>query len=185
MISIASAWAVASPREASQQLITSLSACVTRIASRRFVTRPTTGRRWRSRRRRPVTVRHLSEGIDAEGEVVARSDVRPTLDEVEAVLPQFTGPIEQALRDRPDAARAEVERARARQLVEQGAIDLHRLAREVAEYAATCRSLYFGSSHSTPTVWIAFAGWRGRSARLIVAVGLRPSHRRGCRDSCR
>ena len=34
-------------------------------------------------------------GLDAEGEVVATSDVRPTLAEVEAVLPQFTGPIEQ------------------------------------------------------------------------------------------
>jgi len=34
-------------------------------------------------------------GLDAEGEAVATSDVRPTLAEVEAVLPQFTGPIEQ------------------------------------------------------------------------------------------
>ena len=34
-------------------------------------------------------------GLDAEGEVVAASDVRPTLAEVEAVLPRFTGPIEQ------------------------------------------------------------------------------------------
>ena len=34
-------------------------------------------------------------GLDAEGEVVATSDVRPTLTEIEAVLPRFTGPIEQ------------------------------------------------------------------------------------------
>ncbi|NIJ38008.1 tRNA pseudouridine55 synthase [Sphingopyxis panaciterrae] len=34
-------------------------------------------------------------GLDAEGEVVATSDIRPTLADVEAVLPQFTGPIEQ------------------------------------------------------------------------------------------
>ncbi len=34
-------------------------------------------------------------GLDAEGDVVAVSDVRPTLAEVEAVLPRFTGPIEQ------------------------------------------------------------------------------------------
>ncbi len=33
--------------------------------------------------------------LDGEGEVVARSGVRPTLAEVEAVLPGFTGPIEQ------------------------------------------------------------------------------------------
>lgn len=34
-------------------------------------------------------------GLDAEGEVVATSDVRPTLADIEAVLPRFTGPIEQ------------------------------------------------------------------------------------------
>ena len=34
-------------------------------------------------------------GLDAEGEIVASSDVRPTLAEIEAVLPRFTGPIEQ------------------------------------------------------------------------------------------
>jgi len=34
-------------------------------------------------------------GLDAEGEVVASSDARPTLAEVVAVLPRFTGPIEQ------------------------------------------------------------------------------------------
>ncbi|WP_077147163.1 tRNA pseudouridine(55) synthase TruB [Sphingopyxis sp. KK2] len=36
-----------------------------------------------------------TDGLDAEGAVVATSDVRPTLDEVVAVLPRFTGPIEQ------------------------------------------------------------------------------------------
>ncbi len=34
-------------------------------------------------------------GLDAEGEVVVSSDARPTLAEVVAVLPRFTGPIEQ------------------------------------------------------------------------------------------
>ena len=34
-------------------------------------------------------------GLDAEGEVVATSDVRPTLADIEAVVPRFTGPIEQ------------------------------------------------------------------------------------------
>ena len=36
-----------------------------------------------------------TDTLDAEGEVVARSDVRPTLAEIEAVLPRFTGQIEQ------------------------------------------------------------------------------------------
>jgi len=33
--------------------------------------------------------------LDTEGEVIATSDVRPTFGDVEAVLPRFTGPIEQ------------------------------------------------------------------------------------------
>jgi tRNA pseudouridine55 synthase len=36
-----------------------------------------------------------TSSLDAEGEVVATSDVRPTMADVEAVLPRFTGPIEQ------------------------------------------------------------------------------------------
>ena len=36
-----------------------------------------------------------TDSLDLEGEVIATSDVRPTLAEVEAVLPRFTGPIEQ------------------------------------------------------------------------------------------
>jgi len=34
-------------------------------------------------------------GLDAEGEVVATSDVRPTREEIKAVLQRFTGPVEQ------------------------------------------------------------------------------------------
>lgn len=36
-----------------------------------------------------------TSGLDAEGEVVATSQVRPTLEQVQQVLAQFTGPIEQ------------------------------------------------------------------------------------------
>ena len=36
-----------------------------------------------------------TSGLDAEGEVVATSDHRPTLADIEAILPDFTGPIEQ------------------------------------------------------------------------------------------
>ena len=36
-----------------------------------------------------------TDTLDLEGKVVATSDVRPTLRQVEAVLPRFTGPIEQ------------------------------------------------------------------------------------------
>jgi len=36
-----------------------------------------------------------TDTLDLEGQIVAESDVRPTLAEVEAVLPRFTGPIDQ------------------------------------------------------------------------------------------
>ena len=36
-----------------------------------------------------------TSGLDAEGEIVATSDIRPSLAQVEAVLTKFTGPIEQ------------------------------------------------------------------------------------------
>lgn len=36
-----------------------------------------------------------TDTLDLEGEVIAVSDVRPSLDQLQAVLPQFTGPIEQ------------------------------------------------------------------------------------------
>src|SRR3982751_1778098 len=36
-----------------------------------------------------------TDTLDAEGEIVATSDVRPGFDQIESVLPRFTGPIEQ------------------------------------------------------------------------------------------
>jgi len=36
-----------------------------------------------------------TDTLDAEGEAIETSDVRPTIDAIEAVLPRFTGPIEQ------------------------------------------------------------------------------------------
>src|SRR6478609_6356992 len=37
-----------------------------------------------------------TDTLDLEGAEIARSDVRPSLTEAEAILPRFTGPIEQA-----------------------------------------------------------------------------------------
>ncbi|QUM73679.1 tRNA pseudouridine(55) synthase TruB [Sphingopyxis granuli] len=57
-------------------------------------------------------------GLDAEGEVVATSDVRPTLAEIEAVLPRFTGPIEQVP---PAFSAIKVDGQRAYDLARKGA----------------------------------------------------------------
>ena len=78
-----------------------------------------------------------TDTLDSEGEVVARSDVRPTADEVEAVLARFTGEIEQvppaysALKIGGKAAYA---RARAGETVEIN-------ARRVTVHDLSCLSL--------------------------------------------
>jgi tRNA pseudouridine55 synthase len=42
-----------------------------------------------------ITFGEETDTLDAEGETIARSDTRPTQDEVKAILPRFTGEIEQ------------------------------------------------------------------------------------------
>lgn len=83
--------------------------------------------------------------LDTESEVTATSDVRPTLAQVEAVLPQFTGPIEQvppafsALK--VDGQRA-YHRARAGEVVELK-------ARSVVIHSLSIRSGSFDEDHVT------------------------------------
>ncbi|MEA3003593.1 MAG: tRNA pseudouridine55 synthase, partial [Sphingomonadales bacterium] len=59
-----------------------------------------------------------TDTLDAEGTVVARSDLRPTLAEVEAALPRFTGAIEQVP---PVYSALKVEGKRAYDLARSGA----------------------------------------------------------------
>ena len=77
-----------------------------------------------------------TDTLDLEGEVIATSDVRPTLAEVEAVLPRFTGPIEQVppafSAVRVDGKRA-YDRARAGEEVEMVARAVTIQALSVAE----------------------------------------------------
>src|SRR5438309_6218816 len=42
-----------------------------------------------------ISVGEETDTLDAEGQVVASSEIRPTLEQIEAVLPRFTGEIEQ------------------------------------------------------------------------------------------
>lgn len=60
-----------------------------------------------------------TSGLDAEGEIVARSDIRPTLTQVEAVLAQFTGPIAQIP---PAYSAIKVDGKRAYDLARAGAV---------------------------------------------------------------
>jgi tRNA pseudouridine55 synthase len=65
-----------------------------------------------------------TDTLDAEGQVFATSDVRPTLEQVEALLPRFTGAIEQvppAFSALKIGGKAAYSRARAGETVEMTA----------------------------------------------------------------
>lgn len=70
-------------------------------------------------------------GLDAEGEIVATSNHRPTWAEIEAVLPQFAGPIRQAP---PAFSAIKVDGKRAYDRARDGE-DVEMAAREVTIYA--------------------------------------------------
>lgn len=86
-------------------------------------------------------------GLDAEGDVVASSDVRPTPAELEAVLPRFTGPIEQVP---PAYSAIKVGGQRAYDLARKGE------AVEMKARAVTIYSLHAGldrASIAAPEEW--------------------------------
>jgi len=72
-----------------------------------------------------------TSGLDAEGEVVAMADYRPTLGQVEAVLSQFIGPIEQIP---PAYSAIKIDGKRAYDRARAGE-DVEMVARSVTVYA--------------------------------------------------
>ncbi len=82
-----------------------------------------------------------TDTLDLEGKVVAESDVRPTLAEVEAVLPQFTGPIDQVP---PAYSALKVDGARAYDLARKGETVV------LATRAITVHSLDASKNHPQP-----------------------------------
>ena len=93
-----------------------------------------------------------TDTLDLEGQVIAESPVRPTPDEIAAVLPRFTGPISQVppvySAIRVDGERA-YDRARAGEEVELAARDvvIHQLTLQAAE--ADCATLVAHVSKGT------------------------------------
>ena len=75
-------------------------------------------------------------GLDAEGDVVATSDVRPTLAEIEGVLARFTGPIEQIP---PAFSAIKIDGKRAYDLARAGEV-VEMKSREVTIYSLSVRS---------------------------------------------
>ncbi len=82
-----------------------------------------------------------SDTLDTEGAVIATSDVRPTQAQVEAVLPRFTGPIEQVP---PAYSALKVDGQRAYDLARAGA------AVELKARAVTIHSLALPPGQSDP-----------------------------------
>lgn len=74
-------------------------------------------------------------GLDAEGDVVATSDVRPTLEQIEAILPEFTGPIQQIP---PAFSAIKIDGKRAYDLARAG-LEVAMKAREVTVFALNTR----------------------------------------------
>lgn len=86
-----------------------------------------------------------TDTFDTEGPVIATSDVRPTLADVEAVLPRFTGPIEQVP---PAYSALKVGGQRAYDLARAGeAVELK--ARSVTIYALTILPGAVGADYVT------------------------------------
>jgi tRNA pseudouridine55 synthase len=76
-----------------------------------------------------------TDTLDIEGKAIAESDVRPTLEEIETVLPRFTGPIEQVP---PAFSALKVDGKRAYDLARAGE-DVELASRAVTVHALTIR----------------------------------------------
>ncbi|PEQ14397.1 tRNA pseudouridine(55) synthase TruB [Novosphingobium sp. PC22D] len=83
-----------------------------------------------------------TDTLDAEGAVIETSDVRPTLADIEAVLPRFTGPVEQVP---PAYSALKVDGQRAYDLARAGE-DVALKTRAVTIHALTLRPDEAGSS---------------------------------------
>jgi tRNA pseudouridine55 synthase len=85
-----------------------------------------------------------TSGLDAEGEVVATSDVRPTLEQVQQALAQFTGPIEQIP---PAYSAIKIDGKRAYDLARAGEV-VEMKSRAVTVYQLTiCRAELVSASY--------------------------------------
>ena len=119
-----------------------------------------------------VTFGAETDTLDLEGKVIAESAVRPTLAKVEAVLPRFTGPIEQVP---PIYSALKVDGERAYDLARAGeavvlasrSVTIHSLVCVREEGPHPTLSREGGRSLSAPSPSPAFAG-EGRDEGLLL-----------------
>ncbi|TPG56238.1 tRNA pseudouridine(55) synthase TruB [Sphingomonas glacialis] len=119
-----------------------------------------------------VTFGSETDTLDLEGKVIAESAVRPTLAQVEAVLPRFTGPIEQVP---PIYSALKVDGERAYDLARAGeavvlasrSVTVHSLVRVQEEGPHPTLSREGGRGLPAPPPSPAFAG-EGRDEGLLL-----------------
>lgn len=106
-----------------------------------------------------------TDTLDLEGKVIAESPVRPTLADVEAVLPRFTGPIEQVP---PAYSALKVDGMRAYDLARQGA------AVELKSRSVTIHALHVEAADADSVTLIATVskGTYIRSLARDIALAL-------------
>jgi len=106
-----------------------------------------------------------TDTLDLEGKVIAESPVRPTLADVEAVLPRFTGPIEQVP---PAYSALKVDGERAYDLARKGE------AVELKSRSVTIHSLQIEAAHADSVTLIASVskGTYIRSLARDIALAL-------------
>jgi tRNA pseudouridine55 synthase len=111
-----------------------------------------------------------TDTLDAEGKVVATSDVLPTDAEIDAVLPRFTGPIEQVP---PAYSALKVDGERAYNLARAGAevelasraVVVHALKKKESEASSSAESIAF-TAHVSKGTYI-----RSLARDIACAVG--------------
>ena len=117
-----------------------------------------------------------TDTLDLEGKVIAESDHRPTLAEIEAVLPRFTGPIEQVP---PAYSALKVDGERAYDLARAGEVV------ELAARAVTVHSLTIlpetgrGTTEGGGGGWLPDARLREGANPLRQRFALPPPHKWG------
>jgi len=112
-----------------------------------------------------------TDTLDLEGAITATSDVRPTLAAIEAVLPRFTGPIEQVP---PNYSALKIDGKRAYDMARAGE-EFELKTRSVTVYSLTCHPRESGNDNVVTQITLSAIVSKGtyiRSLARDIAIAL-------------
>ena len=118
-----------------------------------------------------ITFGGQTDTLDLEGKVIATSDERPTLAQIEAVLPRFTGPIDQVP---PNYSALKVDGKRAYDMARAGE-EFELKTRAVTVYSLTCRPRERGDDNVVIEITLSATVSKGtyiRSLARDIAIAL-------------